>query len=269
MVLNSFSSTKVVVNSYLVLVHQIPISSVPYSSSIWYYYSTILLFILNSNMDFGSSTKKGNYQNPPAGPLVIPGGGAEVRRGFVYWVLKHDTGHWQGEQTFETQPWRHGQLDNCSPYPAYDPNHVRLVNLRFITFRNFPHIKYAGLFGTVVCNVCTKIEGSIWKIHTAGLLTSLLGSTESRSPASGPWESSRTSSSSPRPGLAGERIWLNYKTLHNWEDRFYTPPPPGSDFWDCKCARMETTTSAHHPLWVVVVYRIGFANDAFELQRCS
>ena len=55
---------------------------------------------------------------------VIPGGGAEVRRGLFYIFLKHDTGHWQGEQTFETQPWRHSQLDNCSPYPTYDPNHV-------------------------------------------------------------------------------------------------------------------------------------------------
>ena len=42
-----------------------------------------------------------------------------------------------------------------------------------------------------------------------------------------------------------------------WEDRFYTPPPPGRDFWDSKCARIETNTFIHHPLWVVVVvYKI-------------
>ena len=36
--------------------------------------------------------------------------------------------------------------------------------------------------------------------------------------------------------------------LNNWEERFYTPsPPPGSDFRDCKCARIETTASIHHP----------------------
>ena len=33
--------------------------------------------------------------------IVIPGGGAEVRRDFFYILLKHDAGHWQGEQTFE------------------------------------------------------------------------------------------------------------------------------------------------------------------------
>ena len=32
--------------------------------------------------------------------FIIPGGGAEVRRGFIdCCCLKHDTGHWQGEQT--------------------------------------------------------------------------------------------------------------------------------------------------------------------------
>ena len=34
---------------------------------------------------------------------------------------------------------------------------------------------------------------------------------------------------------------------------YYTPPPPGSDFTDCKCARIETKASIHYPLWVVVV----------------
>ena len=42
-----------------------------------------------------------------------------------------------------------------------------------------------------------------------------------------------------------------------WEERFYTPPPPGNNLRDCKCARFETKASIHHPLWVVVVYRIG------------
>ena len=45
--------------------------------------------------------------------------------------------------------------------------------------------------------------------------------------------------------------------LDRSEERFYTPPPPGSDFRDCSCARIETKTSIHHPLWVVVVYRIA------------
>ena len=42
-----------------------------------------------------------------------------------------------------------------------------------------------------------------------------------------------------------------------WEERLYTPPPPISDVWDCDCTQIETKASAHHPLWVVVVYRIG------------
>ena len=45
-----------------------------------------------------------------------------------------------------------------------------------------------------------------------------------------------------------------------WEERFYTPPPPGNNLRDCKCARIETKVSIHHPLWVVVVYRIGLPN---------
>ena len=42
-----------------------------------------------------------------------------------------------------------------------------------------------------------------------------------------------------------------------WEERFYTPPPPGSNFRDCKCDRFKTKASIHHPLWVVVVYIIA------------
>ena len=50
-----------------------------------------------------------------------------------------------------------------------------------------------------------------------------------------------------------------------WEDRFYTPSPPGSDSWDCDCARIEAKVSVHHHLWVVVVvvvYRIGLPTPA-------
>ena len=35
---------------------------------------------------------------------------------------------------------------------------------------------------------------------------------------------------------------------HPWEERFYTPPPPGGDFRDCKCARIETKASIHSSL---------------------
>ena len=45
-------------------------------------------------------------------------------------------------------------------------------------------------------------------------------------------------------------IWLQH---HSWEERVYTPLPPGNNFWDCKCARIETKASVHHPIWVVVV----------------
>ena len=41
--------------------------------------------------------------------------------------------------------------------------------------------------------------------------------------------------------------------VHLWEERFYIPSPPGSDFRDCKCARIETRNYIDHPLWVVVV----------------
>ena len=47
-----------------------------------------------------------------------------------------------------------------------------------------------------------------------------------------------------------------------WEGTVYTPPPPGSDFRDCDCARIETKASIHHPLWLVVVSRIGFPKCA-------
>ena len=52
---------------------------------------------------------------------LIPGEGAEVRRGLFDWLLKHDTWHWPGEQTLETKSW-HSQLENCPP--TYDPNRV-------------------------------------------------------------------------------------------------------------------------------------------------
>ena len=48
-----------------------------------------------------------------------------------------------------------------------------------------------------------------------------------------------------------------------WEERFYTPPPPGNHFRDCKCARIETEASIHHPLLaVVLVYRIDLPKRA-------
>ena len=49
--------------------------------------------------------------------------------------------------------------------------------------------------------------------------------------------------------------------IDKWEERFYARPPPGSNFRDCKCARIETKASIHHPLWVVmVVYKIVIHN---------
>ena len=49
--------------------------------------------------------------------------------------------------------------------------------------------------------------------------------------------------------------------MYYWEERFYTPPPPGSNFRDCKCDRSKTKASIHHPLWVVVVvYIIALPN---------
>ena len=68
-----------------------------------------------------------------------------------------------------------------------------------------------------------------------------------------------------------------------WEERFYTPPPPGSGFSDCDCARIETKASIHPPLWVVVVvllllvlvvvlvvvYRIGFQRCGLRQRGCE
>ena len=47
------------------------------------------------------------------------------------------------------------------------------------------------------------------------------------------------------------------------KERFYTPPPPGSNFRDCKRVGIETKAYIHHPLWVVVVVvrRIGLPNN--------
>ena len=59
-----------------------------------------------------------------------------------------------------------------------------------------------------------------------------------------------------------------------WEEIFYTPPPPGRDFWDCDCTRIETEASIHHPLWVVVVvvvvvvYRFGLPSHG-DLREIS
>ena len=48
-----------------------------------------------------------------------------------------------------------------------------------------------------------------------------------------------------RPGYDHLHVVLCV-TRERWEERFYTPPPPGSSFCDCKCARIETTT----PIWL-------------------
>ena len=40
-------------------------------------------------------------------------------------------------------------------------------------------------------------------------------------------------------------------------DRFYTPPPPGSNLRDCKCARIETKASIHNPLREAPTVRNG------------
>ena len=53
------------------------------------------------------------------------------------------------------------------------------------------------------------------------------------------------------------------RRVHYWEEKLYTPPPPGSDSRHRDCTRIETTTSIHHPLWVVVVvvvYGFGLPN---------
>ena len=40
---------------------------------------------------------------------------------------------------------------------------------------------------------------------------------------------------------------LTFAVILTWEERFYIPPPPGSNFRDYKCARIETKASVHHP----------------------
>ena len=48
--------------------------------------------------------------------------------------------------------------------------------------------------------------------------------------------------------------------INMWENDFHAPPAPGSDFRDCNCARIETSSFYTPPLWVVVVvvYRFGY-----------
>ena len=57
-------------------------------------------------------------------------------------------------------------------------------------------------------------------------------------------------------------VWLECRN-RDCEYWFYTPPPPGSNFRDCKCARIEPTASVHHPLWVV--HRISLPKIATSL----
>ena len=69
---------------------------------------------------------------------------------------------------------------------------------------------------------------------------------------------------SGRAGPARLKVGSN-----SWEERFYTPPPPGSNFRDCKGARVEAKASIHHPLWmvvVVVVYYIALPNSPLLAQ---
>ena len=61
-----------------------------------------------------------------------------------------------------------------------------------------------------------------------------------------------------------------------WEERFCTPRPPGGNFSDCDCARIEAKASIHHPLfWVVVVvvvvgvYGIGLPTMAAGVRERS
>ena len=59
-----------------------------------------------------------------------------------------------------------------------------------------------------------------------------------------------------RPTIAMRRVMFPGPldvTFRAWEERFYTPPPPGNHFRDCKRARIKTEASVHHSLWVVVV----------------
>ena len=37
----------------------------------------------------------------------------------------------------------------------------------------------------------------------------------------------------------GNWAWLKLQCVQPWEERFYTPPPPGSDFWDCDCVELR------------------------------
>ena len=69
----------------------------------------------------------------------IPGGGAEVRRWLFYWFLKHDTGHWQGEETFDTQPWRHSQSENNKRF--FTVSASRPFSSRFYVSR-FPFCRF-------------------------------------------------------------------------------------------------------------------------------
>ena len=77
------------------------------------------------------------------------------------------------------------------------------------------------------------------------------------------WSRRRRQGTQPTGGTMQRGVVQKNETCHDWENWFYTQPHPESDFWDCDCAIFETKASIHQPLWVVVVvYRIGFPNDA-------
>ena len=66
--------------------------------------------------------------------------------------------------------------------------------------------------------------------------------------------------------------WLegwNTATTVTWEERFCTPSPPGSDFWDCDCTGIETKASVHHPLWVMLVVVVLLVVVMLVVYRCG
>ena len=63
------------------------------------------------------------------------------------------------------------------------------------------------------------------------------------------------------PGGEARRLCCFVVLICRWEERFCTPPPSGGNFRDRKCPRIETKACIHHPLWVVVVHRIGLPSQ--------
>ena len=95
------------------------------------------------------------------------------------------------------------------------------------------------------------LDSSIMLIQRGGILMSIGNLPESLS----------------RAMLVGTMLVGGLGDSRNWEERFYKPPPPGSCLGDCDCTRFETNASIHHPLWLVVVYRIGLPRNTCEGQE--